>query len=373
MTAAAIEPISAMQSRPQAQADSRLRTRVLFAAAFGSMIFLEAYIGFLNTAPADLRLHYLWRSLYWSAVDVGLWWLCISAADGVKTRLTYEAVPYVAAAMVASGVAPFLHWATGTWYFEPPIPSRPPFDPFLSWWQVGFVGAWRITLLTAGYYLRLRSIADDAHLASTRLDGVVLGRKAVESQLRALQGKVDPNLLFETLDDIEQACEWDAERADRMLERLIAFLRAALPHGDDEDATTVEEEISLAKAYLALAEARSVGLACAFECDERVLHATIAPMLLTPLVAHAVRAMRNEAGRVAVSCMLEQGHVSVVVAVQGAEAHAVWQSSADVAEVAKRLEGVYGPAASLAVGAVGTDNMQIVLRFPHEQPARRHR
>jgi hypothetical protein len=373
MTTATIEPISMAQARLQTRGDSRLRTRALFAAAFGLMIFLEAYIGILNAAPAELRLHFLWRSLYWSAVDVGLWWVCICAADAVENRLTYEAAPYVAAALVASCVAPFLHWATGTWYFEPPIAGRPPIDPFLSWWQVGIVGAWRITLLTAGYYFRLRSMADDAHLASTRLDGVVLGRKAVESQLRALQGKVDPNLLFETLDDIEQACEWDAERADRMLECLIAFLRAALPHGDDEVATTVAEELSLAKAYLALAEARNVGLACRFECDERVLHAAIAPMLLTPLVAHAARAMRDGGGRVAVRCTLEQGHVLIIVAVEGAEAHAVWRSSVDVAEVAKRLEGVYGTGASLAVGAVGTDNMQIILRFPHEQPARRHR
>lgn len=371
MTAAVASATGTRAASP-ARSDSRLRARALFAAAFGVLVLVESYIGFWNAVPADLRLHYLWRAAYWSAIDVALWWVCVSAADTTPVGRTLGARPYVLAAIAASAMAPILHWATQTWYFEPVPPGITPVPSFLVWWMVGIVGAWRITLLTAAYYYRLRSVADDALLARARLDRAMLSRKAAESQLQALQGRVDPDLLFETLDEIEQACEWDAARSDRMLECLIAFLRSALPH-DDDGARTVAHEAAQACAFLALAQARQDDLSYSLDAADDALDAAIAPMLLTPLVAQAVRALRGAAGTVSVGVLLDGLDLRVVVSTRGAEAHAVWQSAGEVAEVARRLDDVYAGAGSLAVGAAGTDNMQIILRIPHEPAARGHR
>ena len=371
MTAATVSATGTPVASPT-RSDSRLRARALFAAAFGVLVLVESYITFWNAVPADLRLYYFWRAAYWSSIDVALWWVCVSAADATPAGRTLGVRPYVLAAIAASATAPILHWATQTWYFEPTPSGIAPIPPFLVWWMVVIVGAWRITLLTAAYYYRLRSVADDALLARARLDRAMLSRKAVESQLQALQGKVDPDLLFETLDDIEQACEWDAARADRMLDCLIAFLRSALPH-DDDGARTVAHETALASAFLALAQARQDDLSYSLDAADDALPAAIAPMLLTPLVAQAVRALRGAAGSVSVGVLLEGRELRIVISTRGTEAQAVWQRAGEVAEVARRLDDVYAGAGSLAVGAAGTDDMQIILRIPHEHATRRHR
>ncbi|MFO1305550.1 MAG: histidine kinase [Burkholderiales bacterium] len=348
-----------------AKGDDRAYVRTMFACAYCLFALLEAYFTFWVAYPSDQRLHYLGRAAYWAAVTATLWWTCAFAADATSEGHDLVARPYIVATILACAASPLLHLITGTWYFEVPPPGRAPVPTFLVWWHVVIVGAWRLTVLTAAYYFRLRSVADDAVLARARLDRARERRKAVESQLRALQGKVDPSLLFETLDDIEQACEWDPDRADLVLERLIAFLRAALPSTEDA-ATTVAQEVALVRAFLALAEARNERIEHAAECDEGVQDAPIAPMLLTPLVAQAVRALRESGGHVSVRIASDGRELRITVTADGAEASAVWQHSEDVAEVGRRLADVYGDKGSLAVGAEGTHNMHIVLRLPHE-------
>lgn len=352
--------------------EGRSQVRLFFAGAYGLVALLEAVFTFWVSYPADQRVYYAWRAAYWAIIDIVLWWTVVRVADATRGGRALAARPYVLAAIVASAASPFLHLLTRTWFFEPPPRGLPPAPALMIWWPVVIVGAWRIAVLTAAYYFRLRSSADDALLARARLDRALLSRKAVESQLRALQGKVDPNLLFETLDEIEQACEWDPGRADRMLERLIAFLRAALPDTDDE-ATTVAQEVSLADAFLALAHARNEGVDYAIECASASRAAAMAPMLLTPLVAQAVSALRDTGGRVSVRVEPAAAGLRITIAAEGAEASAVWQRSQDVAEVGKRLEDLYGDAATLAVGAEGTHNMHIVLQLPHEPAPRDHR
>ncbi len=231
----------------------------------------------------------------------------------------------------------------------------------MSWWQQSIMGACRIAMLTSAYCIRLRH--GGARLARTRLERAVVGRKAIESQLRALQGKVEPGLLFETLDDVERACEWDPARADRMLECLIDFLRRALPH-NEEEGTTVGRELALARAYLALAEARTPTLSHDIDAPDPVAAAPMAPMLLTPLVAQAVHAAGDAAAHVTVTCTHAEGRTCIVVATEGGELDALWEASGDVAQVARRLEDLYGSDASLTVGATGVGKSRIVLAVP---------
>ena len=69
-----------------------------------------------------------------------------------------------------------------------------------------------------------------------------------------MQARVEPRFLFNTLAQVERLYEIDAQRADRMLDDLIVYLRAALPQLR-ETTSTLSREIELAKAYLNIVEA----------------------------------------------------------------------------------------------------------------------
>jgi len=53
-------------------------------------------------------------------------------------------------------------------------------------------------------------------------------RGLAEARLAALQARIDPDFLFQTLTKLEQLYEADPPGADRLLEELIVFLRGAL-------------------------------------------------------------------------------------------------------------------------------------------------
>ena len=70
-------------------------------------------------------------------------------------------------------------------------------------------------------------------LRNLQLERTRMSRKAFESRLQALQARVDPRFLFDTLASIEATYEADAARGERMIDDLIAYLRAALPTIED--------------------------------------------------------------------------------------------------------------------------------------------
>jgi len=53
-------------------------------------------------------------------------------------------------------------------------------------------------------------------------------RRLADARLAALQARIDPEFLFQTLAKLEQLYEADPPGADRLLEELIVFLRGAL-------------------------------------------------------------------------------------------------------------------------------------------------
>jgi sensor histidine kinase YesM len=65
-------------------------------------------------------------------------------------------------------------------------------------------------------------------LRAAELDRVSSQRKLAEARLAALQTRIDPEFIFQTLTKLEHLYESDTVGADRLLEELIVFLRTAL-------------------------------------------------------------------------------------------------------------------------------------------------
>lgn len=112
-------------------------------------------------------------------------------------------------------------------------------------------------------------------------------RRVVQARLQEVQARMDPNVLFEMLEAVRQLYQRDAQRAERLLDELIGFLRAALPRLRTPSSTLLRE-VDLARAYIqlhALAEESDADMTVDIASD--TMHACFPPGVLLPLLSSA--------------------------------------------------------------------------------------
>lgn len=134
-------------------------------------------------------------------------------------------------------------------------------------------------------YLRSAYVAGSVQRRAEllRLD---VRRTTLELRLQSMQARVDPTLLFDTLAAVGPLYDVDASRADRLLDALIAFLRAALPQRLAEP-SNFAQELDLLRAYIEVVKTRrGGGLDVVFALSDEAHGARLPPMLLLPLVDH---------------------------------------------------------------------------------------
>jgi len=189
-----------------------------------------------------------------------------------------------------------------------------------------------------------------------------LERQVLESRLAAMQAQVEPRFLFDTLVDIEALYEKDAPRAAANLDRLITYLRAALPRLR-ESGSTVEAELDLVQAYLEVVTAVHGGrptltATLADECRTSRFY----PMLLLPLIQ---RAVRHPSGvlpeSISIDVRAEPGLTVVVLRIALAGG---CTDDPEMARVRERLAGLYGGAASLECAEIAGESTELTLRIP---------
>jgi Histidine kinase len=199
-------------------------------------------------------------------------------------------------------------------------------------------------------------------LESTLGQQVALEQQVLESRLAAMQAQVEPRFLFDTLVDIEALYQRDAPRAAANLDRLIGYLRAALPRLR-ESGSTVEAELALVQAYLDVVTALHDGLpqlsiAVEAGCGAERFY----PMLLLPLVQRAVRHPTGRLpDRIAVEVKRDGGRTVVTLRIAMAGGCA---DDDELARVRERLAGLYGSAAQLDCTELDGQTTLLRLRLP---------
>jgi hypothetical protein len=213
-----------------------------------------------------------------------------------------------------------------------------------GWWN-GAIGAWS-SLLAALYLVWQREASDLARSAAQRLQSIkntqlAARRTLVEQELVAAQAQIDPKLFFDTLDSIETLYGSEPARAETLLDELIAFLRAALPH-HDEACSTLADEIELAAAFVRMhAMARGLNVSLASEVDGALLHATMTPGLLLPLLRGVLDTCRGPAMLQLVAHLPESGVLELRLETPSLA------DDATLKKVGAALHAVHGAAASL--------------------------
>jgi hypothetical protein len=112
----------------------------------------------------------------------------------------------------------------------------------------------------------------------------------VESRLKVIQARVEPELLFDVLADVQRLYAGAPQEAEALLDDLILYLRAALPQMRG-DASTLGREAALAQAFLKITRAgRDGSIACVNRIAPEFEDLPFPPLVLLPLVHAAAEA-----------------------------------------------------------------------------------
>ena len=216
-----------------------------------------------------------------------------------------------------------------------------------------------------------------AHLESSRARAAVAEQLAAEQRLQLLASQLEPHMLFNTLANLRVLIALDPARAQAMLDRLIAFLRATLAASRAGTQPLADEFARIAD-YLELMRIRmGERLQARLDLPPDLARLPVPPLLLQPLVENAIKhglEPHVAGGRIEVSAAREGGELVLRVRDTGAgvaTTGAAAGSGFGLAQVRERLAALHGAAASVTLEpASGTEGgAQATLRLPLREAA----
>ena len=351
--------VGAREQRRPWRDEARLVVTVVGAMI---MVFVPASVAVSNAPP--------WALFSFAAVIAANWTVCVI-------------VQLAALRIVRSGVrgAPMPLWlqylcvavAGGVYQLTTDVVS----GPFAEAAHLGTHDSWRfavsawISALDALYVVweregRSRHDAAARRLADVQQAQLRARRAIVDSQLRAVQARVDPQFFFDILDAIEALYRVDVARAEALFDELIVFLRSALPHVDGAS-STLARELEIAASSVRIA---SLMAGHEYQLDVDVpadlMRLSFPAGVLLPLLHGALDASPTADARIAVRAWLDRegGRSSVVVLVAAPTA----PSAAVRARVRESLHALFGDSASLACEQRDAARTDTTVVLPHDEP-----
>jgi signal transduction histidine kinase len=193
-------------------------------------------------------------------------------------------------------------------------------------------------------------------------------RLADEARLKLLEAQLEPHMLFNTLANLRALIGVDAERAQQMLDHIIAYLRATL--GASRGVThPLDSEFQRLREYLALMAVRmGPRLDYALDLPADLAAQPVPTLLLQPLVENSIRhglEPNVAGGRIGVRARRDGGDLVLEVEDTGAGFDAASSNSQPSAEtpgfglgqVRERLATLYGLRGRLDITAnAGADH-----------------
>jgi hypothetical protein len=288
--------------------------------------------------------------------------LSIVIADRVTAGQQHRRAPYVVGVVVSAAIATPLESILGSWLVE----------PVFSWKEVAqnalyFFFDWLVLAGTATfvYIDRRRARGAVARMHAAQMERARSARRTLESRLQAMQARVEPQFLFNTLARVRDLYRKDTRRGQRTLDELIAYLHAAMPRMRDTS-STVGQELDLVRAYLGIERLR-VGerLVVGVEVEPGITGVRMPAMMLLPLVDHALaRGDFDAAAGASVRIRATLAANKVRVVLECSERGSRRPQSENLAGIRERLAALYGGEASLVVHAQDDVALETVLEVP---------
>ena len=222
--------------------------------------------------------------------------------------------------------------------------------------------------ITGSFYFY--SVSKSAYLERKMIEA---RRQAGEARLKLLETQLEPHMLFNTLANLRVLIGVDPERAQRMLDHMIAYLRATLT-ASRSPTHSLQAEFDRLGDYLELMKVRmGPRLDYALELPADLAQQPVPTLLLQPLVENSIKhglEPKIEGGRIAVRAQRAGGQLRLEVEDSGvglagaAQAPSSAGTGFGLAQVRERLATVYEQAATLEFIAPSAGGTRATLVFP---------
>ena len=231
-------------------------------------------------------------------------------------------------------------------------------------WLAGGAGLWGWRRERAG----LDALARERELAQA-----LTRRREAELRLSVLAAQVEPHFLFNTLAGVRSAIRTDPGRASDMIDRLVEYLRAAIPRlrGDGGAQASLGDQLEIVRAYLGLMQARMPRLSFAIDVPAELLDAPCPPLMLISLAENAVKhGAEPKVGPVHISVTARrttEGGLAMSVSDDGAGFDADASAAGGglgLGNIRERLQQMHGGRASLALRASPAGGVAATLTVP---------
>jgi len=152
-------------------------------------------------------------------------------------------------------------------------------DLYTSAWKDASFHAWRNTLLSSTFTALL--------LSYFKLRAMSLSTALHDARLQALQARIRPHFLFNSINAVLSIVRADPKRAETALEDMADLFRMAM--ADSHKMVLLRREIELSRQYLSLEKLRlGDRLQQNWQIDDALDDALVPPLMLQPLLENAV-------------------------------------------------------------------------------------
>ena len=185
------------------------------------------------------------------------------------------------------------------------------------------------------------------------------------SRLDALRSQLQPHFLFNTLNAISVLSRQDADKTQRMIQRLSSLLRRSL----DEQAHEVplKQELAFLEDYLDIQRVRfGEKLQVRVNVDQSVLDTRVPVFLLQPLVENSLRHGVSDDGStdVVLEASRVDGALKIVLEDDGAGIPAGAREGVGLTNTRARLAQLYGARASVVLSPRDGHGTRVEIRIP---------
>ena len=185
---------------------------------------------------------------------------------------------------------------------------------------------------------------------------------AAEARLHSLESRIQPHFLFNTLNSISSLIALDPGRAEQIVGRLAALLRASLDTSE-QSLIPLRQELAMVESYVDIEKARfGEKLRAAVDVPTELQSAEVPPMSVQALVENAVKhgvTPQSGGGEVLVTAFAENGNLRIEVRDSGPGFDlAVVPAGRGLDNMVERLNALFGDKARL--NAFRRDSQSVV-------------
>ena len=277
--------------------------------------------------------------------------VAVTAALGVPARGWRRAAlvfASLAVALTAAGLIGWLH-SMGSFAIEDRIVVSREALLMVTLWRCGALGAG----LSIYYVLQEREAELAAAARDAELRRLRLQRTVMQSRLEVIQARVEPEFLFGALDDLQRLYRSDSRSADRMVDELIVYLRAALPQIRG-GLSTVGREVELVRAFAAVLQVpRGTALVVDSRVEASVTDHPMPPMVLLPIAQSAFdRNTLATRRRITIDARQAPGGAAITLEVEGGPCPDRWDGEG-VPASRRTLAACYDDGSTLKFDSTG--------------------